>query len=476
MSIIRTTIKSAVWVVCATAVGACALQQHDPKPLDAERMQSVVLARNPDDPGLRDVLARRGVDTSRWPLAQWDLAALTALAYEMRDDIALARAERTVADAARETARTPRNPRIEPFTEHHSKRGSDGSPWTIGLALDLALTGSSRRTAGVALADARLREADWQLAQRAWQVRAEVRDAYAAWLSAVRLGTLIDAELALRRQESMLLDKRLALGAVSAAEPARARARQAEAERDQLAAVHAISGARGELARVIGIAGEALGRLKLDETEPEPADYRHAAAALQRAALNDRLDVCAALERYAASDAQLQLEIARQIPEFSIKPGYAWDQGDNRWSLGLSALLPLFDRNQGPIAEARARRDVEATRFLGLQAAAIAELDRARLALKAADTAVEAAQATQSREAEIAARVERRFGAGDADRLELASARLALAAAQRRLADAEAARMRALGALEDAVQRPLNAIPTAVFAHSGESSDSAKPQ
>lgn len=177
---------SVACLICALGSGACSLQVHDPKPLDPSLVQSQLLARDPDDPALRDVLNRRGVNTAQWPLRVWDVAALTALAYELRDDLAQLRAERAVAEAARETARARRAPGVELVTEHHSDRGSNGSPWTLGLVLDLTLTGNSRRGARVAQADARAREADWLTARRAWQIRAEVRDAHANWVAALR--------------------------------------------------------------------------------------------------------------------------------------------------------------------------------------------------------------------------------------------------------------------------------------------------
>ncbi|HMV53763.1 MAG TPA: TolC family protein [Rhodocyclaceae bacterium] len=458
MPITITKAGSVACLICALGSGACSLQVHDPKPLDPSLVQSQLLARDPDDPALRDVLNRRGVNTAQWPLRVWDVAALTALAYELRDDLAQLRAERAVAEAARETARVRRAPGVELVTEHHSDRGSNGSPWTLGLVLDLTLTGNSRRGARVAQADARAREADWLTARRAWQIRAEVRDAHANWVAALRHRSMLAEEATLRREEYSLYERRLELGAVSAAEPARARMREAESARELSAAEQAIARSRIELAFAVGLPAETLERLRLDEALSQP-EGSPASPALQRAALNDRLDVRMALESYAAIDAQLQLEIARQIPEFSIKPGYAWDQGDNRWSLGLSALLPLLDRNQGQIAEARARRDAEAARFAALQAAAIAELDRARQVAMAAEAALEAAVKAREKEAALAARVERRFASGDADRLERVTAQLALNAAARREADARAAVERSRGTLEDAVQRPLGTIP-----------------
>jgi outer membrane protein TolC len=444
----------------ALLAAGCALQSYQPQPLDPARSQAALAAIDPADPVLRDALARHGIEVAQWPLPQWNLAALTALANEVRADLALVRAERASVDAARQSAQATPNPVFDFTTEHHSAPSVNGSPWTFGLALELPLTGTSRRKARLARADANSGEAQWQLALRAWQVRGEVRDAYVRWHFAQLAAAVLDSELALRRRETALLDKRLAVGAVGGIEPARARQREADTSRQRAAAVHAVQRARDELAQAVGLAPQTLGGMKLAAL---PADVPsiERTELLQRTALHDRLDVRAALARYAASEAELQLEIARQIPELSIKPGYAWDQGDNRWSLGLSALLPLLDRNSGPIAEARAQREAQAARFLALQARAIAELHAAQQRAAAARADLVATRAQEAQEAEIAARVERRLASGDADRLEQIGALIAGATAQRRVVEAQAAQWQALGSLEDAVQRPLDAIADA---------------
>jgi len=67
-----------------------------------------------------------------------------------------------------------------------------------------------------------------------------------------------------------------------------------------------------------------------------------------------RPDVLAALSEYAAPSPALQLEIARQYPGRASQPGLSVDQGDNKWSLGLSFDLPVLNQNQG--LDCRGRR------------------------------------------------------------------------------------------------------------------------
>jgi outer membrane protein TolC len=62
------------------------------------------------------------------------------------------------------------------------------------------------------------------------------------------------------------------------------------------------------------------------------------------------------LAEYNASQSALQLEIAKQYPDIHLNPGYEFDQGDNKWSPGLTVTLPILNQNKGPIAEAEAKR------------------------------------------------------------------------------------------------------------------------
>lgn len=84
-----------------------------------------------------------------------------------------------------------------------------------------------------------------------------------------------------------------------------------------------------------------------------------------------------ALAAYAASQAVLQGEIARQYPNLTLGPGYQLDQGKEKWSVGIGVTLPVFNRNEGPIAAAEASRAAAAANFLAVQNRVLAEVDRA---------------------------------------------------------------------------------------------------
>ena len=103
---------------------------------------------------------------------------------------------------------------------------------------------------------------------------------------------------------------------------------------------------------------------------------------LQTQALLNRLDIRIALERYAAAEARVKLEIAKQYPDIILTPNYTYEFGNKIWSLGLSGLMTFITKNKMPIAEAKQLREVEATQFEALQNTVIAEVSTAKAKLE----------------------------------------------------------------------------------------------
>jgi outer membrane protein TolC len=125
--------------------------------------------------------------------------------------------------------------------------------------------------------------------------------------------------------------------------------------------------------------------------------------------------------------------------------------------VGLSITLPIFNRNQGPIAEAEAKRKEAAATFLQKQAQVIGDSERALAVYSAAlnelaeaDQSLRQLQDTQLRMTQLAVAV------GEEDRLTLNGMQLESAAVARARLDALGRAQIALGDLENAVQRPLS--------------------
>jgi outer membrane protein TolC len=136
-----------------------------------------------------------------------------------------------------------------------------------------------------------------------------------------------------------------------------------------------------------------------------------------------------------------------------LQPGYQFDEGEHKWTLGLSFELPLLNRNQGPIAEAEGRRKEAAARFLALQAQVIGAIEQATSEFNALREQQVRARNLLDLQRQQRAATEAAFKAGSADRLELTSANFEAAVAELTAADLEARELAAVGHLEDALQQ-----------------------
>jgi len=151
----------------------------------------------------------------------------------------------------------------------------------------------------------------------------------------------------------------------------------------------------------------------------------------------------------------LQLEIARQYPDFNLGPDYAFEEGAHLFSVALGLTLPVFDRNQGPIAQAKARRERTAAQFLAVQADGIAQGEQALAKYQAAWNELTQARQLLQQSLGQEQTAKQSLQAGEGDRLSLSGAQLQTAAVARAQLAALSAAQQALGALENAVQRPL---------------------
>jgi outer membrane protein TolC len=253
-----------------------------------------------------------------------------------------------------------------------------------------------------------------------------------------------------------MLERRLEVGQTSRPEVTRERlalgraqlaARDAERDRER---------ARAALAAALALPAEALAGAAFSFSSFEAAQpERLAAPAMRRRALLGRADVLGLLSEYAASDAALRLEVARQYPDLRLAPGYTFEQGESHFTLGL-ALPVTLGRNRGKVAEAEARRRESATRFLALQARVLGETDLASAAAEASGRAVETARDVLARLNESRGAAAASFAAGTADRLDLRAAELELAEAEDALFRTLVEHQRALGRLEGAIQGVLS--------------------
>lgn len=438
---------------------------YQAKPVNPEDTAAAFSARSLSDDRLRRYLAANlGREPSPWPLAAWDLDTLTWAAFYFQPSLEVARAQWAEARAAIRTAAANPNPTLTLTPGYDTSVGPGVSPWFPSVQLNWLWSTAHKRDHQVAAAQFRAEAARLDVFAAAWQVRSDLRRAVIATGAAERRLGLVNEEVAAARELETLMQQRFDAGAISAFDLSAARAARVRAEAAAVETRLQAPQARSEVAQAIGVPSAALDGVRLPDLlgAPAPALSAGDLAAARRASLRSRTDLLAALARYEAAQADLQLEIARQYPDLQIGPGYQYDLGENKWSLALAFDLPVLHRNQGPIAEAEARRRAAAAQFLALQARAIAEIDRAAAARDAAMAQLAQLRSARDELQTQAVRLMARFNAGESDRLALLSARSDLAAAELAVADAEAGAAEAAGQLENALQIPFaNLAPVA---------------
>ncbi|HEU4707820.1 MAG TPA: TolC family protein [Methylophilaceae bacterium] len=439
-------------------LSGCAFQTYSPKPLDPTLTAEHLQARDPSQPAFRQYLLSQGYSETQLPIRQWDLRDLTFSAFYFHPQLEVARAKWRATQAKEITAGSRPNPGISGLVEHHSQDGN--SPWLYGIAFDIPVVTGDKRQARIEEATNLSNAARMEIGQTAWDIRKRLREDWLSYNESRQRAAVLRDETALRKEIVDMLEARLSAGMVSNVELGNARLLWQEAQQALLAEEGRLPGLEAALASSAGLSVKSFRQLALKpladlSTTALPPPEQQLKPELQQAAMLNRLDIRAALARYAAAEAKLRLEIARQYPDIVLSPGYSYDQGDRIWSLGFSTLLALVDRNQGLIAEAKSLREVEAAQFEALQANVIAELDQAEARYSAAVDEWKKARELLDAQQSQAARISRQFDRGYADRLEYRTAQLSTVLARQGLASAYYKVQRSVGALEDAVQRPL---------------------
>lgn len=442
-----------IWLVVTLAfLPGCAVQRYQPAPINPASSARTLGSRTLDDPGLKAYVEKSlGPAVSPWPPKSWDLATLTLAALYFSPQMEVARDQFAAAEGAIVTAGEHPNPSL-------SLRPGIPSPYLFDMPLVFPIETHGKRALRIEQARQLSFAAKIAIAETAWQVTSGVRKALLAYqVAEARLALSREAE-GLETQRVALLGRMLAAGegarpALQTAEIAVSNTRFAIRQDEGQVAV-----TRAALAGAIGVPVAALGGFQFvwPNFEHLPTLASLSPERIQRDAVLNRLDVRRALDEYAAADAALRLEIARQYPDFNIGPGYAFEESNNYFTVPFSIVLPIRNRNQGPIAQAEALRKEAAANFLAVQSGAIAQSQQALAGYRSALAELDQANRPVQNQNVQVRMTDRAIAAGEEDRLQLNGLLVEGAVYTQQRLEALAQAQAALGALEDAVQRPLD--------------------
>ena len=468
-----------IWpLVCGViAVTGCA--HFQPQPLSPEKTALQFDLRRLDNAGLGEFLTRQfGNPPPHWPLEKWDLNSLTLAAFYFHPDLEVARAQWRVAEAGALTAGARPNPSVSFSPGYDTQIPGNYSPWLIPVTLDIPIETAGKRGKRIAEAEKVAESARWSFISAAWKIRSDVRDALRDFQMSGRRAALLQRQFAAQTEIVKQLQQRLDAGAIARPELTTAQIVLNKSQLDLSAARAKRDDAHSRLAQALGISLAALDDVKLEADFSAKVPAALTTAEARSVALRGRADILGALADYATAEADLRLQVAKQYPDLHLGPAYAWNNGnagDSQWSLGVTLELPILDQNQGPIAEAEARRKLAAAKFVALQAQVSGAIDRAVAGLAAArqqlQTGASVLATAEAQQRSVATQVQ----AGAAERLDLSSAEIELNTVRLAQLDGEAQLQSAIGALEDALQSPADSLATAIQKISSDNPKAKQP-
>jgi cobalt-zinc-cadmium efflux system outer membrane protein len=442
-----------LYLVVLFAAGCVRFQ---PKPVTAAKVLDDFEARRLDAPEIKDsLLAKQGL--KEWPPPSWNLHALTLAAFYYHPDLDVARAQWGVAQAGRITAGERPNPTGSVLAGYNvTTPVSEVTPWIPEAALEIPIETAGKRGYRISQARHLSEAARLNIFTVAWEVRSRLRQAFLDFYAARETESLLNRQQSLQSEIVRILEGQLAVGEASSYDVTQARIALANSRLAAIDAALQRSQARIRLADALGIPVKALEGIVLSFEEFIQVWSDLPSSEIRRRALVNRFDILGALSEYEAAQSALRLEIAKQYPDINLGPAYQLDQTDSKWTLGLSLVLPILSRNKGPIAEAQARREEMAARFLALQARVISEIEAAVSASRSAVDKVKAADDLLTNLKRQQESSKARYELGDISKLELLGVELELASNGLARLDALVKAQRAIGDLENAMESPLD--------------------
>ncbi|MEA9976911.1 MULTISPECIES: TolC family protein [unclassified Pseudomonas] len=387
----------------------------------------------------------------------WGLSKLTLAAYYYSPELDAARAKFASSEAAVETADQRTNPSLSLPLQYADQ---PIKPWTYGLALDIPIETAGKRGYRVAQAQQLSNVARLNIGQTAWEVRSRLRSALLDLYGASQHHSIIELQVSIQQSIVTMLKEQLSLGSVATFELSqeqiileRDRSDLAQSERQML-------DAKALIATTVGVTLKALDSIDINLSDFNNLTLQIPASTARRQTILNRMDILGALADYNASQAALQLEVARQYPNLSLGLGYSFDQGVNKYSMTPAGFtLPLFNRNEGPIAQAEAHRKEVAIHVEALQDQAINQTDNALKHYRLAIENLALINTQEKTRTAVFDADQRSFNLGAISRITLSRSRRAVNVDAMTHVDAVVQVQQAISQLENAIQQPLDETP-----------------
>lgn len=424
--------------------GGCAFMEAAPVAPSVDTSSSY-FARGFNNPELTALINKT------LPQAQqgiWDIDSLTLAALYYNPGLISAADKLKLAQAGEITAGERLNPTLG------FGQGRDNTlmhPPLFDLNVNMPIEITDKRKIRIEQAQHLSKAAAYQFGASAWQVRSLV------------LHALIDIDAArtsarfYKKQADSLkalldvFDARIAQGQIPSVTASQTHISYQQAVLSEKEADRLLAEAKTHLAAAIGIPAKALANIRID------TDFlvrrKQPISISMEAALKENNTLLAALAEYKAAHSALQMELAKQIPDINIGPAYEWTGDGSKFTLGLSLTLPVFNNNEGAIAEGVSRRKLAADAFNALQADIIGKIETAQASLAAAHNKLATADNLLAAQRAKLDLLETQLKPGEASHLPLLLAQSEIYTSEIARHDAWVQVLNAKAALEDASQQ-----------------------
>ena len=452
----------AIAIACSLLL-ACATEKYQSKPLNAGQTTAKMLAKDVASPEFNAYLIKQGYQDAALPFTTWGLDELTLCALYYNPKLDVAKAQLGLANAKIESAGVKQNPTLNASLAHSNQANGDKQPWAYGLNVEIPIETANKREIRVEEAQANAAVGRMDVADTAWQLRNQIAKDLIEYHQNIANVQLLQAEQITQNEIANMLQKRLQSGSASKTELSTVQLTQLKAQSALYGEQAKSAEINARLATDVGLSAEKFKQITLKplaiDTElsqqTSMLDANFVNKNLQENALLNRIDIRRSLAKYAAAEAKIKLEIAKQTPDISFSPGIAFEFGDSIWSLGFSTLLNLLHKNPTQIAEAKQLREIEGAQFEALQAQIIGDLNRTYAQYEASMQHLNLAQSQYTSQLQHHKKLQKQFDAGLIDRLALKQALLSNHIAQQQVLTAQFEVLKATSEIENVMQVPL---------------------
>jgi len=406
-------------LLCLLFTG-CVTQEQAPKPLNSAAITAKILDKNPNSAAFHDYLIKQGYTRTQLPLTHWGLDELTLCALFYHTKLDLAKEQLSLANLYVETAGIKQKPSINAEIAHSNLRNDDIKPWSYGLSIDIPIATNNKLAIKVEKAQQYAEAAKMDVAQTAWQLRHQIAADLTAYHQNQAETALLTETLAAQSSITSMLEKRVAAGVASRTELSTVSLLALQSEHALSEKQAQFKQIKAKLAADVGLSHEKFDTvnikpLDLDDVLTNQAKALNAPSTektLQADALLNRIDIRRSLAEYAAAEAEIRLQVAKQTPDITLSPGILFDFGDTVWSLGFSSLLNSLHKNTALINQATQLREIQGKQFEHLQATTIAELNQSHVRYLAAQQTLQQAEALVAKQLSQMQTMQKQFDAG----------------------------------------------------------------